>query len=32
MRNNQDNDFNNYKLTNISSVSVTHEATEDNDL
>ena len=32
VRNNQDNDFNNYKLTNISSVSVTHDAVEDNDL
>ena len=32
VRNNQDNDFNNYKLTNILSVSVTHEAQEDNDL
>ena len=32
VRNNQDNVFNNYKLTNISSVSVNHEAQEDNDL
>ena len=31
-RNNKDNDFNGYKLTNISSVSVTHDAVEDNDL
>ena len=32
VRNNQDNNFNNYKLTNISSVSVTHEAIEDENL
>ena len=32
VRNNQDNDFNNYKLTNISSVNVNHDAVEDNDL
>ena len=32
VRNNQDNYFNNYRLTNISSVSVTHDAVEDNDL
>ena len=33
VRNNQDNDFNNYKLTNILSVSVnTSSSIEDNDL
>ena len=32
VRNNQDNHFNNYIFTNISSVSVTHEATEDDNL
>ena len=32
VRNNQDNNFNNYRLTNISSVTVNHNAVEDNDL
>ena len=32
VRNNQDNDFNNYRLTYMSSVSVTHDAVEDQDL
>ena len=32
VRNNQDNDFNNYKLTNILSESVTHEAIEEGNL
>ena len=31
-RNNKENDFNGYKLTNISSVTVNHDAVEDNDL
>ena len=32
VRNNQDNDFNNYKLSNILSVSVNNQPIEDNDL
>ena len=32
VRNNQDNDFNNYKLSNILSISVNNEPIEDNDL
>ena len=32
VRNNEDNNFNNFKLPNISSVSVNHQATEDKDL
>ena len=32
VRNNQDNDFNNYKLSNILSISVNNQPIEDNDL